>query len=149
MAQGPQTIKNIAEHGALLGNFQHLSNRRREFPPGAFFRLELLPAAPRQLVILGAPVVLRSPPFGLDPTSPLQSMQGGIERTLLDAQNVAGDLLNALRNAPAVLRFEGQGLEDQQVECSLRKVDPFVYHKMFPFWLLQEISYTSSCRSAR
>ena len=42
----------------------------------------------------------------------------------------------------------GQRLEDQQVESSLRQIDGSVSHNV-PLSLLQEQSYTSTCRSAR
>jgi hypothetical protein len=39
-------------------------------------------------------------------------MQGGIERALLDLKDVAGDLLDALGDGPAVLWVGGDDLED-------------------------------------
>ena len=59
-------------------------------------------------------------------------MQRRVKRTLLDAQHIAGNLFNAFRNGPAVLRLQRQRLEDQQVECSLREIDSFVCHQL-PF----------------
>jgi hypothetical protein len=53
----------------------------------------------------------------------LQPVEGGIERPLLDAQDVVRHLLDATRDRPAVLRFELQRLEDEEVERSLNEVD--------------------------
>jgi hypothetical protein len=52
-----------------------------------------------------------------------EPVEGGIERSLLDAQDVVRHLLDATRNRPAVLRFELQRLEDEEVERSLNEVD--------------------------
>src|SRR5215469_3621400 len=64
-------------------------------------------------------------------------MQRGIKRSLRDAQRVARHLLNALGNGPAVLRLEGQNLEDQQVERPLWHVNVLFRHSA-PLRLLQE-----------
>lgn len=65
-------------------------------------------------------------------------MEGGIERPLLNAEHVARYLLNALGYAPAVLRPEGEGAEDQQIQSALRQVDVWNRHLLFPLLLLQE-----------
>jgi hypothetical protein len=52
-----------------------------------------------------------------------EPVEGGIERSLLDAQDVVRHLLDATRDRPAVLRFELQRLEDEEVERSLNEVD--------------------------
>ena len=59
-------------------------------------------------------------------------MEGGIERPLLNAEHVARYLLNALGYAPAVLRPEGEGAEDQQIQSALRQVDVWNRHLLFP-----------------
>src|SRR5690348_3324352 len=113
-----------------LGSFEHMSNGGRQFAPGVFLDLELVSSGLRQLVVLRMPAVFSHGPFGLDPAAPLQAMQRRVERALFDAQHVFGNLLNALRNGPAVLRLKRQRLEDQQIECSLWKVDTAVGHKL-------------------
>jgi hypothetical protein len=52
-----------------------------------------------------------------------EPVEGGIERSLLDAQDVVRHLLDATRDRPAVLRFELQRLEDEEVERPLNEVD--------------------------
>ena len=52
-----------------------------------------------------------------------EAVQRRIERTLVDAQDVVGDLLDVLRDAPPVLRPESQRLENQQVERALENVE--------------------------
>lgn len=50
-------------------------------------------------------------------------MQRRIQRSLLDLENLAGDLPDPFRDPPAMLRLEVKGLENQQVQSALRKVD--------------------------
>ena len=50
-------------------------------------------------------------------------MQGGVERSLLDTQYVAGNLLDTFRDGPAVLRLKDQRLQDEQIQSALRKID--------------------------
>ena len=59
-------------------------------------------------------------------------MQRRIQRTLLDLENFAGDLSVPFRDSPAVVRFEFESLENQQVQCALRKVDA---RQDVPSWL--------------
>src|SRR5438552_2356849 len=53
----------------------------------------------------------------------LEAVQGRIERTLVDAQHVVGNLLNPLGNRPAVHRTILEGPEDQKIERALEKID--------------------------
>ena len=68
-------------------------------------------------------------------------MQSRIQRSLLDLENFARDLSDSFRDPPAVLRLEVEGLENQQVQSALRKVDarqevPFhFYRSMLPNFL--------------
>ena len=96
-----------------------------------------LAAGAGQLVELGPPVVVGRPPPRGDPAAPLQPVQGGVQRALRHLQRGARDLVEALRDGPAVLRPERQRLEDQQIECALREVEPLVRH-VCPLSLLQE-----------
>src|SRR5215469_12055982 len=99
----------------------------------------------RELVVFRAPVIVRCSPLRLDPTTALQTMQGRIKRPLLYLKNIARHLLNALGNGPAVLRTKRERAQDQEVESTLRKVDPLHWH-VFPFRFYKE-QYSSSCRS--
>ena len=49
-------------------------------------------------------------------------MKGWVEGTLADLQRVLGNLLNALRYAPAMHGFERQGFQDEQVKGSLQQI---------------------------
>jgi hypothetical protein len=53
----------------------------------------------------------------------LEAVERGIERPLLDEQDLVRELLDAARDRPAMERFEGQRLQNQQVEGALHEVD--------------------------
>jgi hypothetical protein len=55
----------------------------------------------------------------------LEPLEGRVQRPLLDEQDAVGQLADARGDRPAVLRFERQGLEDQEVERALDEVDRF------------------------
>ena len=75
--------------------------------------------------------------LALDPAFLLEAMEGGVEGALLDLEDFAGDLLDALGDSPTVLGLEGDGFEDEEVESALDEVVRFA-HSM--------IIYTSDCR---
>jgi len=70
-----------------------------EFVPGTLFPLELLRPAAVELVILGAAIISETPQRRFDQPRRSRRCRRGIERALLDLQNVFGDLLNAFGNA--------------------------------------------------
>jgi hypothetical protein len=61
--------------------------------------------------MLRAPIVFRSSPERLAPSPALQPVQGGIERTLLNAQ----EMLQTFGDRPAVVGFKRKNSENQQV----------------------------------
>ena len=136
--ESAQAITQIIPHGDASGAFENLGDGGGELVPAFGLGFELLSAAASELVVFGAAVVVGGAPFGLDPATALEAVKGGIERTLLDAEDVARYLLDALGDGPAVLRAEGKSLEDEQVEGALRKVDAFGRQIGSPFWLLHE-----------
>ena len=85
--------------------------------------LQLLAPGDGQTVVPGLAVVLRGAPEGCDPAAILQPVQGGVQRPLVDAQCVPGDLLDALGNGPSV---PGAGLEraqNQEIERPLKQIE--------------------------
>jgi hypothetical protein len=50
-------------------------------------------------------------------------VQGGIERTLVDRQHVAGNLLDPLGHRPAVHGAVQKGPKDQKIERALEKIE--------------------------
>src|SRR5436190_16300426 len=77
-----------------------------QLAPGVGLLRQSPPALRRQLVVLRAPVVVRHVPLGLDPAFAFEPMERRIQRPLVDAQRVPGNLLDALRDRPSVLRLE-------------------------------------------
>jgi len=98
---------------------QHPRHREDELLPTGVFDVQAAAARAGQRVNAGAAVVLRRDHPGFDVASELQAMEGGVERTLAGVQPVAGDLADAVADAPAVIRPKRQDLENQQVERAL------------------------------
>jgi len=72
-------------------------------------------------------------------------MKSRIERALLNAENVVGNLLNALGDRPPMLGAEGQRSENEEVQSALRKVNtlggqryPFCFYKSKIYYLLSK-----------
>ena len=98
-------------------------NGRGHLLPVRQFFFELLAAGFREGVKLGAAIIFGGAPFRADPFLAFQAIERGIERALLDLQDVARDLLDALGDAPAVHRFERESFQDQQIERALQNFD--------------------------
>jgi hypothetical protein len=67
-----------------------------------------------------------------DQPSLLQTVQSRIERALLDAEHLVGELVDARRDAVAVHRLRAERLEDQKVERALQQVGSFHRSSMIP-----------------
>src|SRR6185503_14960913 len=130
----------IDERQLGLGGAGHERNGGRQPLPALEFLGEVFLSGTRQRVVLRAPVGLGGVPLGLDVALCLELVQGRIERALLDEQHVAGKLTDALGDRPAVLRLEGDDLEDQQIERALDEVGgsghmlPLVTNTRYPSW---------------
>src|ERR1700761_8064750 len=91
--------------------------------PALLFLRQLAAAGGGESVVSGAPVVLGSAPFGLDPALLLDAVERRIKRALFHAQHFIGDVLDVTDNAEAMSFMQlSQRLKDQQVECSLECV---------------------------
>ena len=73
-------------------------------------------------VVLRVAAGLRQAPFGGEQAAVVQPVQGRIERSLADLDDIARDLLQPLGDRVAVLRTAGDDGEDEQVERALRKI---------------------------
>ena len=67
-------------------------------------------------------MVLGRPPLPFDQTVALQSAKRGKERPGIDAKDALADLFKAKADPIAVHGLEGQGLEDEHVQCALDEV---------------------------
>src|SRR5215471_7189886 len=70
---------------------------------------KLLAAQRAEAVVLGAPVVIRLPPLGVDHTVEFQPMQRGIEGAFLHAQDFIGDLLDWIARCRSHASARGSG----------------------------------------
>ena len=66
-------------------------------------------------------------------------MEWGVERALLDLEDFVRDLLDAFGDGPAVFGFEGDGFENQEVQCALHEIVWFAH---------TVIIYNNSCGSS-
>jgi len=118
-----------------LGHIQNLTDGRRQSSPGVGFRFKLLAATLRQLVKLGFAIILGRSPFRLDPSASLQSVQCRVKGALSNLERIAGNLLYALGDCPAVLRPQRNRFENQNIEGSLWKIYMWFSHwKRVPFY---------------
>jgi hypothetical protein len=90
---------------------------------------QLLPAAAGDGVVLGLAVVVRGAPRGGDPAAVLQTDERGVDGALVEQDGVARDLLNAARDAVAVLLTHGrESLQHHEIEGSLKQIEFGVGH---------------------
>jgi hypothetical protein len=87
-------IRALARHDSHLRS-QHAADRRDELLPLAGLVDQLFAAGLSQPVEPRVAIVGRRAPLGLDPLLRLQPLQSGIERSVIDEQDVGGLFLNA------------------------------------------------------
>jgi hypothetical protein len=97
--------------------------------------LEGLAAAFGEEVVLGAAIVFAGSPLGLDAGGALEAGEGGEEGAGVYAEDAVAGLLDAQGDAVAVHGLEGEGLEDEHLECSLDEVAGFVGHGALPLMI--------------
>jgi len=137
--EGAQTQPQVIQHERLLSGLEDLRHGGGEGAPSAFLKFQLFAPQPSQFIKLGAAIVLRYSPARGDPVLALQAMERGIQRALLHKQNFAGNLVDALRNRPAVQGLQSDGAENQEVQSALREIDSAVRHS-FPYHFYREDS---------
>src|SRR5258708_16324881 len=120
----------------LAGGPHHSRHGFGHLLPLGFFDHELLPAFIRQPVIFEFPVSVRSRlPIGTYPSSLLQTMQCGIERTVLHLQEFVRSPLNVLADLVTMSRSIKKRPQDEHVQGSLEKSDPLLclfFHRRHP-----------------
>jgi hypothetical protein len=120
--------------------FQGARNRECDLVPvGRFFAQLALPRF-RELVILGAAVVLGRLPGRFEPARFFEAVQRRKERSGLHGKRPARNLLDAARHAQPVQLAGGQGFEDQEIQRPLQQRFPTVGHAA----LLLSTVYTRS-----
>ena len=102
---------------------------RKSVPSSAACGGQLLPAGPRDRVELRLAVVVRRAPARRDPAALLQAEQRGVDRALIELQDVLADLLDAPGDAVAVQRpHRVERLQHHQIERALQDVGPGLAH---------------------
>src|SRR5207248_219948 len=61
-------------------------------------------------------------PFGGNPALLFEPVQGGVERTLANGEDVAGEELDAFRDSPSVSGRSGDGFQYEQVQGPLEQI---------------------------
>ena len=107
----------------LRGGSEDARHEPGHLLPAVRFAAKLTASGRRQSIIFGFALVVGFAPLAGDEALVFQAVERGVERTLLDFEAVAGDLLDAEENAVSVQWAEGDGLEDQKVERALQKID--------------------------
>src|SRR5262245_9748476 len=80
----------------------------RDGPRPAFrFALDLAAAGSSELVKFRSPVAVGNAPARLDPSPLLEAQQRRVERSLVEVESLAGDLLNLLGEPETMLRAHG------------------------------------------
>src|ERR1700756_3293616 len=87
------------------------------------FETQLSAAFRRECIKLCATIVLGCAPIGLDPAAGFEAVEGGVERALLDAEDVVGGLFDPAGDAVTVRRSPAYGFEDQEVERAAEDFD--------------------------
>src|SRR2546422_261863 len=119
--------------------FQCARDGQRDLIPVRGFFVQLSPSGTGEGVVLGPSVVLGGLPFGREPARLLQAMEGGEEGARLHGEGAARDLLDAARDAEPVEGAGRQGLQDEEIEGTLKQCSARARH----WTLLLSSSYTS------
>ena len=104
-----------------LRRLQDTRDGAREAHPFGRARGELRPAERRDPVELRSSADLGRSPFGIDQAAQFEAVEGGVERSFLDVQLIAGGLLEPAGNAVAVAGPPGDGPEDERLERAVEK----------------------------
>jgi hypothetical protein len=110
-----------AHDASVSDSFQNTVNSGRETVPGLLFGLEADASGFGEGVELCAAIVFRFSPLGLYPYLMLEAMERGVKSALVDAENVVGELADAIGDSEAVHRAGGEDLEDEEVEGALQE----------------------------
>src|SRR5690348_9665987 len=118
---------NQAISSPLQGVAEHAVDGARRSLPIGNLGLELPSSLSRDGVVPRAAIVFRRAPLGANPTASQHSLQGGVERALIDVEDVVGDLAESERETPPVHRLSGEELEGQHLEGPLEHLGALVW----------------------
>src|SRR5262245_37341289 len=120
---------------------------RRQALPAGLFPFQVLATGSGQAIETGPTIVVGHPPRGRDPTVTFQTLQGRIQRALLQLEDIVRQLLDPLGDGPSVQRLQRNGLEYQEIHGALHEVDRLA-HSVTPYDSRQEDG-SNYCRLSR
>jgi len=115
---------------APLGFLHDQIDRGGEAIPIGGFLFELDAAGGGEGIELGLATGFGFGALAANPALLLEAMEGGVERALLDQEDVARDLLDTFGDGPAVLGLKCESFEDQEIESALHEVVGFTHRKI-------------------
>src|SRR5207248_726245 len=102
---------------ALSLRFQDKSHGGGEALPLLDFVAKRLASLFGKAVVTRAAIVLGGLPVALDPAAMLESLEGWVERALIDLEAALGDLLDAESDSPPVHGLQGERFQDEEVDA--------------------------------
>src|SRR5687767_9128679 len=114
----PRMAANIERGciGGRSGGPENELDRLRVLAPALRLAAQLTLAECGEPIVPCAAIVLGNAPVVRHPAAVLEPDERGIDRALTDVERVAGHLLDAKRDPPAMHGLEGERLEHEQVE---------------------------------
>src|SRR5688572_4753125 len=132
------------------GWIEHAGDRFGQARPAVALGLHLAAARRRQPVVLRPLFVLRGFPLGRGPSPPLQPVQRGIERAMIDLEHVPGAGTYRDADPVAVLRPPLERPENEEIESALQQVEPLARnrrHRWEAIYHLRSEEHTSELQS--
>ena len=93
--------------------------------PALEFPVQLFPAFPGEDIEFRGAAQIGIFPLGADPALLFEPVERRVQRTLANGEDIAGQDLDSLGDAPAMEGLAGDGLQDEQIQGSLEKVGWF------------------------
>ena len=87
-----------------------------ELSPARGLDAECAASGRRESIVFRAAIVVGELPVAVNPFFLFQSLERGIERSLIDLEHAVGGLLDALCDSPAVHGTEREGAEEKEVD---------------------------------
>lgn len=106
---------------------QDAADGSRQPAPLAGFANELFAARAGEGIEARLAIVRGDAPFGGDPALRLQALQGGVQRAVIDEENILGLFLNGARDSLAVLGAEDQHAENEHIERTLQERNAILF----------------------
>jgi hypothetical protein len=108
--------------GTLLSQAQDQTDSLGQSSPACSLGLQMGSPLFCQAVKLGVTPAVRLLPIGFDEPSIFQSMQGGVQGTARHLDNVAGDLLQPLRDGITMHRLDGDDFQNEKIQSTLGEI---------------------------